>query len=61
MAVYIRGLAFKCKPGTRREAVLLKLKEKDEESSDLWLLKYTVVAALAFSVGGWVGSMFPMI
>ncbi len=40
--------------------VLLQLKKLDEGDDDLWLLKYAVLAALAFSVGGWVGSYFPM-
>ena len=61
MAVYIRGLAFKCKSGSRRESVLNRLKDEDEASTDLWLLKYAVVAALAFSIGGWVGSFWPMV
>ena len=59
--VYIRGLAFKARAGGRRQMVLLQLKKLDEGDTDLWLLKYAVVAALAFSVGGWVGSTWPMV
>lgn len=61
MAVNIRGLNFVAKPGSRREQILLTAKEKMEADGDLWLLKYAVVAALAFSVGGWVGSTWPML
>ena len=59
--VYIRGLAFKARAGGRRQMVLLQLKKLDEGDTDLWLLKYAVVAALAFSVGGWVGSTWPIL
>ena len=59
--VYIRGLAFKARHGGRRQMVLLQLKKLDEGDTDLWLLKYAVVAALAFSVGGWVGSTWPIL
>ena len=61
MAVYIRGLAFKCKSGSRRESVLNRMKTEDEASTDLWLLKYAAVFAVAFSLGGWIGSLYPMI
>lgn len=60
-AVYIRGLAFKASVGGRRHQVLLNLKRKDETSKDLWLLKYAALAALAFSLGGWIGSLWPVV
>jgi hypothetical protein len=46
-SVYIRGLAFKCTLGGRREQVLLKLKKADEKDTD-WL----ALLAVACFVGG---------
>ena len=59
-AVYIRGLAFKATAGGRRQQVLNQLKAADEKGNDLWLLKYLSVAALAFAIGGWIGSIWPL-
>jgi len=59
-AVYIRGLAFKAAQGSRRHMILNNLKQRDEKSPDLWLLKYASVAALAFCLGGWLGSVWPV-
>jgi hypothetical protein len=48
--VYIRGLAFKCTAGSRRQQVLLSLKKKDEKDADwLWLLGVSVFVAGFFS------------
>ena len=58
--VYIRGLAFKARAGGRRQMVLLQLKKLDEGDNDLWLLKYTAVAAIAITVGAFIGTRFPI-
>ena len=48
--VYIRGLAFKCTAGSRRQQVLLQLKKADERDTDWhWLLGVTVFVAGFFS------------
>ena len=56
-AVYIRGLAFKASIGGRRHQVLLNLKRKDEKNTDLWALKYALVAVLAF-LAGYAGAVY---
>ena len=58
--VYIRGLAFKARAGGRRQMVLLQLKKLDEADNDTWLLKYTAVAAVAITLGAWIGSTWPI-
>ena len=58
--VYIRGLAFKARAGGRRQMVLLQLKKLDEADNDMWLLKYTAVAAVAISIGAAIGSRWPL-
>ena len=58
--VYIRGLAFKARAGGRRQMVLLQLKKLDEKDNDIWLLKYTVLAVFALSLGVAAGSKWPL-
>jgi hypothetical protein len=60
-AVYIRGFAFKCTQGGRRHQILLKLKESDEKSNDLWLLKYVAVFGLGALVGSAALVWFPLL
>lgn len=54
VAVYIRGLAFKCASGSRREQVLRGLKQQDEAVFD-WVVVAGAGLAIGFLIGGFVG------
>ena len=58
VAVYIRGLAFKCASGSRREQVLKHLQQIDDsEQISIWLVAAITIAALVVGFGfgwGWV-------
>ena len=49
VAVYIRGLAFKCQSASRREQVLNQLKKLDERGNESYIFNCVFVAALV----GW--------
>ena len=58
VAVYIRGLAFKCGSGSRREQVLKHLQQIDDsEQISIWLVAAITIAALVVGFGfgyyGW--------
>ena len=50
IAVYIRGLAFRCGAGSRREQILRSLKELDDEDSFGYVF-LAVIAVVAWSAG----------
>lgn len=52
VSVRIRGLAFKCLSGSRRELVLLTLKETDEKGEGNWLLLAAIFGSSGFAIGG---------
>lgn len=50
--VYIRGLGFKCRSGSRREQVLLTLAKNDESgSSDRWWISLVLALVAGFGFG----------
>ena len=51
IAVYIRGLAFRCGAGSRREQVLRALLKQDEDSQTSLLLLFAATAVLFWGVG----------
>lgn len=52
VCVYIRGLGFKARGGTRREQVLLSLAKADEGgSSERWWIAITLAGISGFAFG----------
>ncbi len=50
--VYIRGLGFKCRSGSRREQVLLALEKSDQGgSSDRWWIAISLSLLAGFTFG----------
>jgi len=50
--VYIRGLGFKCRSGSRREQVLLALEKQDEtRPGDRWWIAITLALVAGFGFG----------
>ena len=50
VSVYIRGVAFRCGSGSRREQILLSLKDMDSQDS-FGFVMLAVVAVVAWSAG----------
>ena len=56
-SVRIRGVAFRCEPGSRREQILRSLKRREEQSRSLSYFIVGLIASVAFMLGvsaGWL-------
>ena len=60
VAVYIRGLAFKCRAGSRRQQVLNQLKKQDEKNQDWLPLAFVATGVIALLIGGLIATIWPM-